>query len=114
MLKDILPYGELILLIVLTLMQAGAWKQKQQDTPETIAKDLRDLKANVESNYLDLRKLRHEWNNHLQTVDYKNDQRYVRRDVNTVEMKAIRDKQDSDCDRISELENWRNRTMGIS
>jgi hypothetical protein len=114
MLKEILPYGELLLLVVLTILQLGRWSQKREDTPQSLARDLTTLKQLEEKHYEEFRRHRHDYNNFLQNVDYKNDRRYVRRDVYEAEKKAIVDKQESDCERLSELETWRNRFVGIS
>ena len=111
--KELLPYGELILLIILTLLQAGRWSQKQEASPESTAKGLLSLEAEVRKNYDEFRRHRHEWNNYLQTVDYRNDQRYVRRDIYEVEKTSIKEKQEADEERLTEIENWRNKTMGI-
>lgn len=43
MLKDLLPYAEFLLLVVFTILNLGRWSQKQEDSPEAIAKEVKQI-----------------------------------------------------------------------
>lgn len=104
MLQQVLQYGELLLLILLTLVSLGKWVQKREDVDVDGARNIKSASAKADEVAADLRKHKHAWQDFLNNRFTELDRTYARKREVELEMQNIRDKVDADCDRISAIE----------
>lgn len=104
MLQQLLQYGELLLLLLLTLISLGKWVQKREDDDVDGERNFKSAMAKAEEVALDLRKHKHAWQDFLNNRFTEFDRTYARKREVELEMQNIRDKVDADCDRVSAIE----------
>lgn len=99
--KDIV---ELLLLVALAIVQVGRWSQKTEDGPTDALRTAKEALAKTESTAGDLRKHKHAWQDFLNNRFTELDRTYARKREVELELQNIRDRQEADCDRITECE----------
>lgn len=101
-------------------MQLGRWSQKTEDGPQDALRIAKAAMAKAEALRRDMRDLgdsarrtRHQLQEHIAAHNTEMDKVYARRREVELEMKSIVDKQDADCDRITEVEARINKLTGV-
>lgn len=111
--EQLLQAGELLLLVLLAILQLGRWSKKTEDGPADALRIAKDAKRKADETADGLRKHKHEWNGYLQTRFNELDKVYARKREVELELRTITTKQDSDCDRITGLEERIGRVTGV-
>lgn len=102
--QQLLQYGELLLLLLLTLVSLGKWVQKREDGDADGLRTANDAMAKADGVAADLRRHKHTWQEFLNTRYTEMDRTYARKREVELEIQNLRDKIDADCDRITALE----------
>jgi peptidoglycan hydrolase CwlO-like protein len=113
MLQQVVDVGEILLLVILTILQLGRWSQKTEDGPSDAIRIAKQGLAKAESTANDLRRHKHAWQNYLNTRFTEYDRTYARKREVELEMNNILTKIDADCDRITELEERIRKFSGV-
>lgn len=111
--ENIRNYIELALLIGLTIMQLGRWSQKTEDGPSDALRIAKEAKEKADKVDSDLRSHKHAYQNFLNTQYHELDRIYSRKREVQLEFINVRDKQDSDCDRITDVEKTVAKLLGV-
>jgi hypothetical protein len=109
----IVSIAELILLLLLSILQLGRWSQKTEDKPSDAVRMAKDALAKVEATAADLRKHKHAWQDYLNTRYTTYDTVYARKREVELELRNIAERQETNCDRLTELEQKLERLSGV-
>lgn len=105
--------GQLLLLVVLTLMQLARWTQKTEDGSSEAKRIAKEALTKANECFEALRKHKHAWyefrNNRFSELDIT----YARKREIELELAAIRDRVDADCDRITSVEQMVRKLTGV-
>jgi chromosome segregation and condensation protein ScpB len=104
MMQQIRDVVELLLLVGLAVVQLGRWSQKTEDGPTDALRIAKDALKKAEDIGYELRKHKHAWQDYLNSRFTTYDQVYSRKREVELELQNIRDRQDADGDRLTDIE----------
>lgn len=111
--EQALQIGQMLLLVILAILQLGRWSQKTEDGPTDAVRIAKEAKSRAEETANDLRKHKHHWQDFLNSRYTELDRTYARKREVELEFQNIKDKQESDCDRITAVEERVEKILGV-
>lgn len=109
----IFPAAELTLLIVLTLLQLGRWGRKTEEGPTEALRIAKEAQRRADELGMDLRRHKHAWQDFLNNRFTEFDRIYARKREVELQLETVINKQDTDCDRITAVEDKVGRLTGV-
>lgn len=111
--EHVLQAAELLLLVVLTLLQLGRWSRRTEEGPADALRIAKDVQKKVDLIEAALNRHKHAWQDFLNGRFTELDRTYARKREVELQLETITAKQDSDCDRITTLEEKIGRLSGV-